>query len=564
MISENIAKFLESLGTKYAFGVPGSTTVSLINAISDSGKIKFISSLHENASLGMADGYARASGKIGVVVLHTTPGLTTAFPNLYNSYVDDVPLLILVGDVNSKALIKQPGLSLDDLKNLVKPVTRWCYYAKTSSDVAIALERSASILNSAQPGPCCILIPEDILEQEDEREIETPVSGKVTITPDHRELENVVAAVDNAKWPLLLVGREVRSRESINALVEFADTLSIPVLLESPYPSAYNVSFPQDNSCYLGLFRREAEALQGTDLVIGLGGHLLTERKFYNEEPFDKSTRVVHIHSSPWELGKNISTNVPIMGTPDKAAVMMKEISRKIKPQTKLREARRARIEQLHTKRLVERKRLMSKSGDSGGIKPWKLVEALQDVLKNEDYVIVDEGVVASSYLSETFIFTQPDSLIGRSAGSLGWGVSAAIGAKLARPEKKVLAFVGDGALLFGPQCLWTASHYEIPLTVIVCNNSGYASVGLAYDSFGKRSKKNALHTGCEIMAPEVDIRKLAESLGANAESLDKESELHASLKRAISSNSLTLLDVRIDPRESGYEGSVGMNSSWT
>ena len=552
------------MGTKYVFGVPGSTTVSLINAISHSGKIKFISSLHENASLGMADGYVRASGKIGVVVLHTTPGLTTAFPNLYNSFVDDVPLLILVGDVNSKALIKQPGLSLDDLKNLVKPVTRWCYYAKTTSDVTIALERSASLLNSAQPGPCCILIPEDILEQDYEKEVATPASGKVTITPDSKDLENVVAAVDSARWPVLLVGREVKSKESISALVEFADSLSIPVLLESPYPSAYNVSFPQDNTCYLGLFRREAEALQGTDLIIGLGGHLLTERKFYNEEPFDKKTKVVHIHSSPWELGKNIATNVPIMGTPDIAAVMMKDIAGRIKPQTKLREERRTRIELLHSKRLAERKRLMSKSGDSGGIKPWKLVEALQDVLKSEDYVIVDEGVVASSYLSETFIFTQPDSLIGRSAGSLGWGVSAAIGAKLARPEKKVLAFVGDGALLFGPQCLWSASHYGIPVTVIVCNNSGYASVGLAYDSYGKRSKKKILHTGCEIAAPEVDIQKLAESLGANAESITKESEIRTSLKKAITSNSLSLLDVHIDPRESGYEGSVGMNSSWT
>ena len=435
MIATSIAKFLEALGTEYVFGVPGSTTVSLIEAISKSGKIKFISSLHENASVGMADGYARASGKIGVVVLHTTPGLTTSLPNLYNSYVDDVPLLILVGDVNSRALVKEPGLSLGDLENLAKTVTRWCYYAKSVSDVTIALKRSVNVLNSAQPGPCCLLIPEDILEEESEQEIQVPPSAKVSITPNHGELEEVVNAISAAEWPVMLIGREVKSQDSIKALAQFASTLSVPVLLESPYPSAYNVSFPQDHVCYLGLFRRESEALRGADLIVGLGGHLLTERKFYDQEPFDKNTKDVHIHSNPWEIGKNIATHVPVMGTPDKAAIMMNEIAKEIEFRSQLNESRIARIEQLHSKRQSERKDLASKSSNSKGIKPWKLVEALAKTLSDLDYIIIDEGVVASSYLSELFLFTQADSLIGRSAGSLGWGVPAAVGAKLARPE---------------------------------------------------------------------------------------------------------------------------------
>lgn len=564
MISESIVKFLEGLGVEYVFGVPGSTTVSLIDSISESKKIKFISSLHENASIGMADGYSRASGKIGVVVLHTTPGVTTAFPNLYNSFVDDVPLLILAGDVNSNALIKQPGLSLDDLKNVVKPVTRWSYYAKSAADVTIALERSANILNSAQPGPCCILIPEDILEQEGGRIIAPPVSKKVTITPDKHELEEVVREIDRANWPVMLVGREVKSKQSISSLVEFANLVSIPVLLESPYPSAYGVSFPQDDACFLGLFRRESEVLQGADMIIGLGGHLLTERKFYDEDPFNGETKVVHIHSSPWELGKNVVTHLPIMGTPDKAAIILGEIAKKIEPRPKLRESRRAKIEHIHSKRVLEREKLASIPGDSNGIKPWKLVVAMREALKDYEYMIIDEGVVASSYLSELFVFKQLDSLIGRSAGSLGWGLGAAIGAKLARPDKKVIAFVGDGAMLFGPQGIWTAAHYKIPLTVIICNNSGYASVSLSYDSFGKRSKKKTSHSGCEIDSPPVNFCKLAEALGAKAARLTEEKEIVSYLKRALDSDHVEVLDVHLDPKERGYEGSVGLNSSWT
>src|SRR5580704_11450217 len=167
MIAGRVIRFLEGLGAKYVFGVPGSTTVPLISSISESRQIKFISSLNENSSLAMADGYSRASSEIGVVLLHTTPGLSTALPNLYNSYVDNVPLLVLVGDVNSKFLIKEPGLALEGLENLAKPVTRWTYYTKSGSDVFTALERSASVLHSSQPGPCCIILPEDLLEQED-------------------------------------------------------------------------------------------------------------------------------------------------------------------------------------------------------------------------------------------------------------------------------------------------------------------------------------------------------------------------------------------------------------
>jgi len=577
LIADSIVEFLEHLeGKGYVFGVPGSTTVSLINAISQSKKLKFVSSLHENASLAMADGYSRASGNIGVVVLHTTPGLSTALPNLYNAYVDSVPLLIIVGDVNSRSLIRQPGLSLDKLEDLAEPVTRWCYHARSPSDVETAIERSVSILNSTQPGPCCVIIPEDILEEKYERAISPPPlpsPQRTTITPDQSQISELVSMIDGADWPVLIIGREVKNEASIKALEEFCKRLSVPVVLESPYPSAYNVSFPQNNTCYLGLFRRESEVMKGADLVVGLGGQLFTERKFYEHDILDsKTTQVVHIQANPWELGKNIKTDVSIMGTPDVAALFLDKASRNLEhPQVEKRKERMERIEQIHEKRLKEREQLASRPGDNQGIKPWRLVSALYDVLgrgeQYGDFIIVDEGVVTSSYLSELFVFTKPGSLMGRSAGCLGWGIGAAIGAKLGKPERKVIAFVGDGAFTFGPQALWSAAHYGVQITVIICNNSGYSSVALAYDSFGKRVRMNRQqlsHTGAEIVEPELDIAKLAEALGAKALSVKSERELAPALKQAISSSAVEVLDVHIDPKEMGYEVSVGQNSAWT
>ena len=265
MLSDKIVQLLEKLGVHYVFGVPGSTTVSLITSISGSDQIKFISSLNENVSLAMADGYARTSGKIGVVLLHTTPGLATALPNLYNAYIDHVPLLIIVGDVNSKFLIKEPGLSLDGLENLARPLTEWSYYARSTSDVLIAIKRTAGIFNSPGVGPCCIVIPEDIMEQNasDRNESSSSFSTELIImNPDPKEIRLLVSSIGNAKWPVLIVGREIKSVFAVKALVEFCNRFAVPVLLESPYPSAYTVGFPQNDPCYMGLFRREAESLK--------------------------------------------------------------------------------------------------------------------------------------------------------------------------------------------------------------------------------------------------------------------------------------------------------------
>jgi benzoylformate decarboxylase len=569
MIADRVIRFLEGLGVKYVFGVPGSTTVSLISSLSESRQIKFISSLNENSSLAMGDGYSRASGEIGVLLLHTTPGLTTALPNLYNSYVDNVPLLVLVGDVNSKFLIKEPGLALDGLENLAKPVTKWTYYAKSGSDIFAALERSTSILNSPEPGPCCIILPEDLLELEEAEnhsDKKFPVARQRNVVkPDEEDVLQIISLMDQSQWPVLIVGREIKGKSAVAALVNFCERLSIPVLLESPYPSAYTVGYPQSNECYLGLFRREAEALKGADVIVALGGQLVTERKYYEQEPFNSSTKVVHITSDSWQLGKNVRTDVALLATPETTALALDELSKKKNDvDQKLRKFRAERIHELHSKKQKEISRLLSKGGKDHPVKPWELVVDLKESLAGEDYIIIDEGVVASSYLSEVFVFDTPGTLMGRSAGCLGWGLGAAIGAKLASPEKKVIAFVGDGAFMFAPQGLWTAAHYEIPITAIVCNNAGYSSVKLSFDSFGKRTKGNAVADGTSIVKPKLDIVKLGEALGAIGYSIETRDQLRRNLKSALSLDQVTLLDVQIDPDQMGYEGSLGLNSVWT
>jgi benzoylformate decarboxylase len=566
-VSDKIVQLLEELGVYYVFGVAGSTTVSLITSISGSDQIKFITSLNENVSLAMADGYSRTSGKIGVVLLHTTPGLATALPNLYNAYVDHVRLLILVGDVNSKSLIKEPGLSLERIEDLAKPISKWSYYAKSTSDVFVAMKRSAGILNSPGAGPCCIVIPEDIMEEKlsDRNESSSRISTKpVIVNPDLQEIGRLVSAIDKSDWPVLIVGREVKSDSAVKALVEFCNLIAVPVLLESPYPSAYTVGFPQNDPCYMGLFRREAECLKKTDLVIGLGGQLVTERKYYAEDPFNSTTKITHISSDIRQLGKNIKTDTSIVADPEITAMMLSTISKELEPNRINRDSRRSRMENLRLKKKEEMDSLLAKNGEENGIKPWRLVQALKESLRGEDYIIVDEGVVASSYLSELFVFSKPGSLVGRSAGCLGWGVGAAIGAKLALPEKKVIAFVGDGTLMFSPQGIWSAARFKVPITIIVCNNSGYSSVGLSLDSYSRRANKKVNDDDIKIEEPSIEISKLGQSLGADSVSISSEVDLLSKIKKALSSNTVSLLDVKIDPDERGYENSIGNNSSWT
>lgn len=574
LLSEAILGLIEEAGPKFVFGVPGSTTVAPISSIMRSKKVKFVFALHENSSLGMADGYARQSGEIGVVLLHTAPGLTTALPNLYNSFVDDVPLLVIVGDVNSKSLIREPALALSGLHDMIKPLTKWSYYATSSSDALNAIRRSLNILFSPQPGPCCVIIPEDFLEDpkisgESQYEV-GPKKNRMALVPEERRIEETVAMIDRSNWPVLIVGREIKGKDSVEALSYFCSKLSIPVLLESPYPGAYSVGFPQNHPCYLGLFRRELDFLREADLVIALGGQVFTERKYYRENPLNPKSKLVHISSKPWELGKNFHTDIQILANPEEVAKMMDAVvvsQASAKRNEDRREARREKIDRIANRKRDERKMLLSQKSTANSIKPWSLVNGLNKVLRDrDDYVIVDEGVVASSYLAELFDFSKVGTLVGRSAGCLGWGINAAIGAKLASPRKKVIAFVGDGALLFGPQGLWTAANLKISLVVIVCNNSGYASVSLSFDSFGKRTKAsvNDSNTVSEIQKPEIDIAKLCEGLGAHCISIFRERELVPMIKKALSSDKVEVIDVHLDPKERGYEGSVGSRSSWT
>ena len=563
IVADRIVKYLEEAGAKYVFGVPGSTTVALISSISKSKKVKFISALHEDASLGMADGYSRAGETFSTALLHTTPGLTTALPNLYNSYIDDLPLLVIVGDVNSKSLIKEPALALNGLIDTVKPMTKWAFYASSSYDALAAVERALTILHSSEPGPCCVIVPEDLLEAPCPVTHSNFKPEKMRIDPEENKLKDLLWLIDGAKWPVLLIGREIRRKDAVESLAKLCSKLSIPAVLESPYPSAYAVSFPQDHPCYLGVFRRKSEALKGCDLVVALGGQLLTERKFYEASPFPPITKVVHISSNSWELGKNMKVDMGLLADPTETALMLATLPTS-ESKSILREHRRKRIEKIRQKNDATHRRLLSKHSDGDGIKPWLLVKAMKKALSEHKFSIVDEGVVVSSYLSELFEFTEPGSLIGRSAGCLGWGVSAAVGAKLALPKRKMIAFVGDGALLFGPQALWTASHYDIPITVIVCNNGGYASVNLSFDSFKRRTRRDGDSEGCSIGNPALNISKLAEGFGARAVRVVKEKNLGRALDAAFRSKKVVVVDVAIDPQERGYEGSVGANSAWT
>jgi benzoylformate decarboxylase len=565
LVSDAMVSVLETAGTKYVFGVAGSTTVPLISAISRSTKLRFIAALHENASLGMADGYARASGGFGVVLLHTTPGLTTALPNLYNSFVDDVPLLVIVGDVNSKSLIREPALALSDLANVARTVTKWSSYAASPSDAMLAVRRALNVIHSSEQGPCCIIIPEDVLEQEFSGQVEKVRLEKTEVFPDPQKLEEVVGMIGSAIWPVILVGREVKSKEAVRALSKFCEDLAIPVLLESPYPSVYGVGFPQDHVCYMGMFRREAEVLKGCDLIVAIGGQMLTERKYSPDEPFKASTKIIHVHVNPWELGKNLRADLGLMASPERVAL---ELARRIDRNLvgpKLKTRRMKRIQELRRKRMAERSKLFANHDDESSIKPWHLVQALKKVLDGKKYVVVDEGVVASSYLAELFQFTKAGSLIGRSAGCLGWGLGAAVGVKLAQPSKKVIAYLGDGALIFGPQALWTASHYGIPLSVVICNNHGYASVSLAFESFGRRTGRASKAEGCDISNPKVEMNLLCRALGAKCRSVTNVQELYSALKSAVSAEKgIEVVDVHIDQRQKGYELSVGAASAWT
>lgn len=544
-------EMLSAAGVRYLFGNPGTTELPLMDALAGDERIEFILGLQEVPVMGMADGYAMASGKLGVVNLHICAGLGNAMGMLYNAWREGTPLLVTAGQQDRRLRFEEPIL-WGDMVAVARPWTKWAAEVERVEDLPVALHRAMQAALTPPTGPVFLSIPMDVQAAEAELDLTpaAPVNGE--FRPAAEAVNRAVDVLLSARNPAILVGGRVVERGAVAEIVAVAERLGAPVFSE-PGTTHGRLGFPADHPLYaqgLPLWSPELrERLAEFDVVLVVGMDLF--RQYVYHEPsraMPEHVKIVHLDESPSELGKNYPLAVALWGGTKPGLAELEALLAKRMTVEHAAAARR-RSDDLAAAHCAARERLLRQAEaqrDRRPMTPLAAMSALSGILP-KNVAVIEEAVTTTNTTFERLgALKNTTGYFGHRGWGLGWGLGASIGVKLAWHDRPVLALLGDGAAMYGIQGLWTAAHYRIPVTFVICNNAQYQILKIGAVSAGFKEAKQGRFLGMDITGPEIDFVGLAQSLGVRADRVNEPEELSALVAQSLAGNEPRLFDVSI------------------
>lgn len=546
--AEALIEILKNESIEYVFGIPGATEVLFMDALEKHTDIEYILGLNEIVSAGMAEGYARATGKPGFLNLHTGPGMAAALPMLYNAHAGGVPLVITAGQQDTRLLLQDPHLS-GDIVGMGKIYTKWSTEIHHVEDVPMIMRRAFKTAMQHPQGPVLVSLPQNLLEQELDFIQKAKSNIYRGLRPDKKALEESINIIKNANNPVIMVESGVTRCDALDETVRLAE------LTGSRVYQAWmsDVNFPVRHPQYLGDLdpsRPETkEILENSDLLIGIGCPLFSP-SFYNPvEVLHENIKIIHIDENPWELGKNMPVECGIQGN---IKVVLDELNNRL--QNELTEDIKIviekRIEKIKDEKTVMNEQLENKIEGEKNNSPIAVSRLMKEIdnLMTENTVIVDDCWSSSQMLRQVVNFSKPGQFIrARKGGSIGWGLPGALGVKLGAPDKQVIALCGDGSTAWSMQSLWTAARYNIPVTYVITNNGVYRQVKLVRKQVLGEYDLTERHVGMDIDKPVINFKMLAESMGVKGAQIKEPNELEQALKDTVNSNRPGLVEIFIE-----------------
>jgi len=534
---EALMQILRAEGVEYVFGMPGSSETYFMDALEDHPEIKYIHALHESASASMAIGYALASGKPGVLNLHTSVGIGAAMPTLLGAQVlaargGGVPLVVTAGEGDVRTRIQEGAFS-GDLTGLSGQFAKWSTEVSYAHDFGIIMRRAFKVATQAPTGPVFVAIPQAILAESMEFKY-TPNVHLSRRRPDQESIERAAELLVKAQAPIIVVGNGISKHQAESEVVELAELVGAYV-----YPSAAgDVNFPTTHPQYLAELPAQniGQFLQSMDVLAVVGC------------PAPATTsKLIQIDNDPWEIGKNQSVDAGIEGD---IKLSLADLNRVLQEKLtdEARQAARARIEKMANekqKRVEAWLKDAQKERDNVPISVSRLAQEIAAACKPKT-VIVDESWSHRTSLFRYIDFTEPKTLFRSRGGSIGQGIPLALGVKLALPDRPVLAVVGDGSAVWSIQSLWTAATYNIPVTWVILANAGYRTVKMGkIRLMGEQVRGRFL--GLDLKPPKIDFCHLAQGMGVQGQKVERPDELKEALKAALESGKPALVEVVIN-----------------
>jgi len=543
--------FLELLkqeGVELIFGNPGTTELPLMDALAVETGLRYVLVLQEAALMAMADGYAQASGKLAVANVHVTPGLGNALGMLYDAQKAQAPILVTAGQHDQRFTFTEPILWAD-LPTIARPFVKWSAEVRRLEDLPRAVHRAAKTALAPPTGPVFLSLPVDVLNAEAELDLGAPTRVAPGVRGDGAAIAAAAALLAQAERPAIIAGDAVAQRRAHEELAALAEALGAPVYVEG---IANTASFPSSHPLYRGAMLRLApairEVLEQYDLLLSVGGDLFTLSLPSEVDPVPPGLDIIHLDVDAWEIGKNYAAKVAILGDP-KAS--LPDLAQALAGCMSAEQRARSQARGAAMRRLIagEREKLVAKAraeAEKTPIRPLALLEALGAALPKEA-VVVEEALSSSPGLRLLLRADDPRSFFGLRGGGIGWGLPAAIGVKLALPERPVVALIGDGSAMYTCQALWTAAHDRVGVVFVVLNNRSYRILKQRANAMQGFAAQTDRYIGMDITEPPVDYVGLARALGVEAARTGALSEAIELVRSALAQGGPSLVEVELD-----------------
>jgi len=537
-----VIEALKREDVKVIFGIPGGAVIPLYDVLYESG-LKHILVRHEQAAAHAADGYARATGEVGVFFVTSGPGATNTVTGIATAYMDSVPIVGFTGQVPT-SLIGTDAFQETDTVGITMPITKYNYLVKDVNDLPHIIKEAFYIARSGRPGPVIIDLPKDVQNAEGVFEYpeEIQIEGYSTKTEIRKdEIERIVELLHESKTPVVCAGGGVISASAHRELYEFAKLTNIPVTTTLMGLG----SFPETDELSLGMLgmhgtRYANYAISETDLLIGIGMRF-DDRVTGDIKKFAPKARIVHIDLDRAEIGKLVKHYLGVVG--DVKEVLNELISLLREKELKLD------FSEWHEKLRKWKKEhpLRYQSEDTEGVKPQLIVETVGR-LTDHKAIIIGEVGQSQMWAAQFYKYTEPRTHISSGGlGTMGYGLPAAMGAKLGRPDKVVVDISGDGSLQMNIQEFATISYNRIPIVIAVINNEYLGMVRQWQELFyNKRYSYTSL-------SGNPDFVELAKAYGIKAKRVRKNEEVEPALKEAIDSNEPYLIDFIVPKEENVF-----------
>ncbi|WP_343191921.1 biosynthetic-type acetolactate synthase large subunit [Buchnera aphidicola] len=544
--------------TKYIFGYPGGAVLDIYDAIKRIGKIKHILVRHEQAATHMADGYARSTGKTGVVLVTSGPGATNAITGIATSYMDSIPIVIISGQVDS-SLIGKDAFQECDMIGISRPIVKHSFIIRRTSEICETFKKSFCIASSDRKGPVVIDIPKNILSKNIKNffvlKKNSTKNKKKNIYIEKKKINKIFYKLIKSKKPIIYVGGGIISSNCSKHLLTLLEKLHFPITTSLMGLG----SIPGRHAQCLGMLGMHGTyeanmAMHYSDLILAIGVRF-DDRTTNNISKYCPNAEIIHIDIDPTSISKTIKSKISIVTD-------AKHFIKKIIKVLNKKKYKKNNIKKWWNKiQLWRNLNSLKYNNISNKIKPQYVIETLWKITKGKAYITSDVGQ-HQMFTALHYSFEKPRHWINSGGlGTMGFGLPAALGVKLAFPKKNVICITGDGSIQMNIQELSTAKQYKIPILIINLNNNVLGMVRQWQDiNYSSRYSQS-------YMKSLPNFSKLAESYGHIGIEIHEKKELQKNIKNALKKTKikkLVFLDIKIDPLEHVYPMQIkglGMNN---